>query len=449
MTIDRVGAGLLAALGVLSPPGIVAGSGVCTGFYPPGFALVEGPDNTQPPPGLPKPAKGVRYADPVYGTCVVRATDHASEPPVNFARTDYSRRQAFNADGSRMLIYSGDGGWHLYSADTLAHLGELPGLGGDAEAQWHPSDPALLYYVPTNGGLVLRRLDVVSGQQTTVADFSGRLPWPGAAHVWTKSEGSPSADGRYWGFMVDDAAFASVALFTYDLQTDTIIATYATNGDRPDHVSMSASGLYFVVSWDAPRGTRVFNRDFSGEFLLLPSSEHSDLALDANGDDVYVSIDYGSNGGDVFMTNLRTRVRTDLFPTYLSGTATAIHFSGKAFARPGWVLVSTYDPFIPAGQGPQWLHEKLFVLELAPNPRRLQLAHHRSTNIDYWAEPHATASRDFSRVLYNSNWNASAANTDDVDAYLIELPAGVFGAPEALFENGFENPAGAAPPAHW
>jgi hypothetical protein len=422
-------------LGVLTAAS--AGASVCDDFYAPGFTLPEGTGAALPPPAGPKPAKGARYAAPLYGTCMVRATDHAAEPPAGFARTDYSRRQAFNADATRLLINANDGGWHLYDATTLAWIKELPGLGGDAEPQWHPTDPALLYYVPTNGGLVLYRLDVVTNAQTTVANFAGRLPWPGAAHVWTRSEGGPSADGRWWGFMVDDADFESLGLFTYDLVADAIVGTYATNGDRPDHVSVSASGRYLVASWDAPRGTHAFARDFSDGFQLLPTSEHSDLALAANGDDLFVSIDYGANDGDVFMTNLRTRVRTDLVPTYLAGTATAIHFSGKAFARPGWALVSTYEALIPNGGARQWLHDKLFVVELAANPRVYQLAHHNSTNVDYFAEPHATVSRDFTRIVFNSNWLAGAADTDDVDAYLIELPAGALPV-GTLFDDGFE-----------
>ena len=79
---------------------------------------------------------------------------------------------------------------------------------------------------------------------------------------------------------------------------------------------MSASGNYFVVSWDAPDGTWAYPRDLQTRFQLHASSEHSDLALDANGDDIYVSVDYSSNGGDVFIVNLRTRARTMLFPTY-------------------------------------------------------------------------------------------------------------------------------------
>ncbi|MCV4614074.1 hypothetical protein OFM04_29680, partial [Escherichia coli] len=105
---------------------------------------------------------------------------------------------------------------------------------------------------------------------------------------------------------------------------------------------MSPSGNYCVVSSDGASGTVAYSRDFSQQKKVHHKSEHSDIALDENGDDVYVAIDYQSNAGDVFMVNLRTGVRTVLFPTYLSGTATALHVSGKAYNKRGWVVISTY-----------------------------------------------------------------------------------------------------------
>jgi hypothetical protein len=390
----------------------------CSDFYPSGFALVGG--QVAPPIGaVGRLTKGVAFRDPAFGTCVVRASNHAVEPPSGFARNDYSRRQAFNADSSRFIVYALDGFWHVYNAVTLAHVKQLSGPAGDAEPQWHPTNPDLLYFLPTNGvGMQLRELNVVTDQVRVVGDFGARLRarWPGANAAWTKSEGSPSADARYWCFMVDNASWASLGVFTWDRDTDTITGTYNTNGDRPDNVSMSPSGNYCVVGGDSARGTVAFSRDFSQQRQIHHKVEHVDIALDANGDDAYVAIDYQSAGGDVFMVNLRTGVRTVLFPTYLSGSTTALHMSGKAYNKRGWVLISTY-----ADSGSlQWLHRKIFAVQLSANPLVHGLAHHHSRFNKYWTEPHASVNRDFTRVLFNSNWGTGSA--DDVDAYMIVLP---------------------------
>nr|AYM52996.1 hypothetical protein [Myxococcus fulvus] len=395
-------------------------SPACATFYPPDFAL-SSVRQASPIPTLAKPAKGVAVAEPTYKTCLVRATDHVADGVSGFARNDYSRRQAFNANSTKHLVYALNGAWHVYDANTRARLNQLSGPAGDAEPQWHPSNPDLLYYLPTNGvGMKLHELNVTTGATRVVGDFGARLRarWPTANAAWTKSEGSPSADGRYWCFMVDASDWSSVGVFTWDRDTNTILGTYDTQGERPDHVSMSPSGNSCVVSGDGPRGTVAFSRDFSTRTQLLAKSEHSDIALDANGDDIFVAVDYQSNAGDVFMVNLRTGVRTALFPTYVSGTATALHISGKAFAKPGWVVVSTYADY---GGALQWLHRKVMAVQLKANPTVYMLAHHRTASNGYWTEPVASVNRDFTRVFFNSNWG-NGSDTD-IESYVVELPA--------------------------
>lgn len=402
--------------------------GVCASAYAEGFTPVEGMV-TALSPDTPRPPKGSSFSDPAFGTCVVRATDHAAEPPQGFARNDYSRRQALNADGTRLIVYSLDGSWHLYDAQSLAHLRTLNGLGGDAEPQWHPSDPRRLYYIETNGGMQLYQLDVETNQTTTATSFTGKLPWSDVRRVWTKSEGSPSADGRYWCFQAETDSFQIRGVFTYDLQTGSVLGTHPLS-ERPDHVSMSASGRWCVISGEEYPNTPSSNfnvvawsRDFSQSRLLHGNSEHSDLALYANGDDAFVFVDYQSDGGDLVSVNLDTGARTTLFPTYIQGTATAYHVSGKNFAAPGWVVVSTYNNY---GGPEKWLHRRVFAVELASSPRILNIAHHHSEycgsgDTPYFTEPHASVSRDFRRILFSSNWGGDPCS--NIDAYMVVLPA--------------------------
>ncbi len=379
-----------------------------------GLPLTVGADNADIADS-PRPAKGVVQIDPAYKHCLVRATDHASEPPSGFARSDYSRRQAYNSDNTRFIVYAFDGYWHLYDAQSLAWIRKLTGPASDAEPQWHPENPELLYYLPTVGvGMTVHELNVSTGSQRTVGDLAARLTarWPTANAAWTRSEGSPSADARYWAFLVDDARFQAVGMIVWDMQADQIVS-FMDLTERPDHLSMSPSGQYVVVSWDTE--TAVFDRLLQNRRTLQLRTEHSDLAIGANGHDYYVSIDYASNEGWVFMTDLVTGERTNLIETYLNGSATAMHFSGKGYDRPGWVLVSTYAPF----KQKEWLHDKLFVMELAANPRIVPIAHHHSVPTGYWAEPHASVSRDFTRALFSSNWGVDSET--DIDAYLVRI----------------------------
>lgn len=389
-------------------------STVCDAAYSQGFSLIEGKQVSTVPP-LARPVKGVAFQDPTYRTCGVRITDHVVEPPSGFARNDYSRRQAFNIDKSYFIAYSLNGYWHLYNARTFQYVKQLPGLAGDAEPQWHPTNPELLYYLPNYGGMVINQLNVNSGVITEAASFTGKLPWADVARAWTRSEGSPSANGRYWCLMAETSNFTTRGVFVYDLQTQQVVGTRSYSV-RPDHLSMSPSGRWCVVSdFGSNGGTIAWSRDFTTSRVVHGTTEHSDIALNKNGEDVYVAVDYQSNAGDFFMFNIDTNTRTALFPTYVNGAATAYHVSGKAFGKPGWVLVSTY-----AGSGTNnWMMNKLFWVELVPNPRILNVGHHYSQLNGYFTEPHASVSRDGSRVVWSSNWGTTSS--EDIDAYMYIL----------------------------
>lgn len=408
--------------------------GVCDSFYPADFQLLEGQLNPAVP-ALAKPAKGVVVREPSFSTCLVRATHHDAEPPVGFARNDYSRRQSFNADNTLMLVYAYDGGWHVYNANTLQWVKKLNGVGGDAEPQWDETDANLLYFVPNNGGTELRKMHVDTNTWEVAVDFSGRLPsWANAAeHIWTKSEGSPSRDNRFWGFQVEDANFNILGVIVWDLQLDRLVGSRPLSV-RPDHVSMTPSGRWVITSSGSPDGEWAWSPDFSQKKRLHHTSEHSDVAVAPNGHDYFVSIDYESSRGDVFYTDIDACPavpasqadapvcpRTVLFPLYQNGSAAALHISGRAFNRPGWVLMGTYATSPSRDGSWPWYTDKLFAIELTATPRVYGLAYHRVDYNGYWTEPQGSVNRDFTRIVYNSNWGVST--TLDVDDYLIQLPA--------------------------
>ena len=410
----------------------------CDVFYGAGFALPSALTSATDIPALERPKKGVGVREPSTGACIVRATDHKLDyPPGGFLRNDYSRREAFNADNSRYLAFSPDGYWHLYDAANFAHLAVLKGLAGDAEPQWNPTDPRRLEFLPLNGGTTLKENDVRSNSSRDIADLKKQLPSWGhdAEHIWTKSEGSPSADGRYWGFQVENGKFELLGFMVWD-QVEHRIVGSREDHNRPDHTSMTPSGRWVTMSND-DGGTWAWSPDFTRKKKLHHKSEHSDLGIGADGHDVYVSIDYQSNNGDVFFIDIDACPsvaaaaadapacpRTVLFASYVNGSVGAMHFSGKAFAKPGWVLVSAYGTTRSRDDSMPWFGDRIFALELKPHPRALAIAFHRSIGVKglgYWSEPQATVNRDFTRIQYSSSW----LSTDDADieAYQVLLPA--------------------------
>ncbi|HEX6929281.1 MAG TPA: Ig-like domain-containing protein [Gammaproteobacteria bacterium] len=420
-------------------------SGVCADFYDENFALREGKLSLSVP-YLAKPARGVRFADPVYGSCMVRATNAQGELGVTWARNNYSRIQPFNADGSLYLVFTEGGRWFINATEDTTTLRELQIRGGnDAEPQWHPTNPDVLYILEGSGGLTIREYHVWTDEVRVIADLrnvnsiaghAGKTSiteiWPAAARAWTRWEGSPSADGRYWGFMVQTDSGAGLGMITYDLEADVITGVYDYDTDgggvpQPDHISMSPSGKYVVPSWanpacssmsslgtrNNPCGVMAFSRDFSRAVGLAMNSTHSDIGIDANGRDVLVAGDY--NTGWVTMWDLETGARTKLWYIWEpSGSGTAMHLSARNFDKPGWFLVSTYNERIPG-----WYANKIMAVEMKADPRILNIANTFNNYVSYWTEPHAAVNRDFTRILFNSNWGTYNSNTD---AYMIALP---------------------------
>ena len=405
------------------------------------------PLSADPIPAVPEPkakATGLgapSYIDPVYGTAVYKATDATDFAGATRVRHDYSRRQAFNADNTRYIGATSNGYWVLYDASSFRLLprsgqdGALRGMAGDAEPIWHPTDPRILFYAQE---MVWYAKDVETDRDEVMADFRGRVPWPQATHVWTKAEGTSSADGRYWAFMVTSYSDAKKentihGLITYDREQDRIVGQLdasAFGRHFPDHISISPSGRWAVPSWahDRALGTRAYPLDFSSSRQLHTMSEHSDLAFGPNGEDMYVFADYDS--GAIRAMDIATGRSFDMMSLYpRNGTGYAAHISGQAFGRPGWIVVSTYADNTRYGSvAPDTtlepMYRKIMLLELKRGGRQLAVAHTRTAGNygGYFGEPQATISRDGSRIMFASNFDDGG----EPSSYMVLVPPSAF-----------------------
>ena len=309
-------------------------------------------------------------------------------------------------------------------------IGRLP---LEVEPRWDAADPNLIYYIDETR---LLSYNLQTGEQITVHDFTVDLPGYNPVMVWTRYEGGPSADSRYWGLLAEDQNWLDSAYLLYDLQADAVVATRDLRGwpddeREADNVTISPLGNYFLVQSDKycehgqlgtdahPCGLMVYDRDLQNGRGLLRIAGHSDTALDAQGREVFVYQDIDTD--NISMLDLETGEITPLWPIDFSHTAIGLHFSGRAFQFPGWALVSTYggDPVSYT-----WMDNQVFALELKPGGHVVRLAHTHSLvdenqEHDYWAEPHASVNQDFTRVLFTSNWGRSG--TEEVDMFMIEL----------------------------
>lgn len=400
--------------------------------------LIEGTNPVDAPAINAPPALGDSYVDPVFGTTIHRSTGASQVEDRDlpeWVRHEYSRRPAFNADGSRVLMTSSNGWLRLYDMadDGSMTFDHTPPIATSREANWHPSDPDVFTVLGTgNGDVALWDYDASTQELTSQSDLTGPLQiafGSGVARITTHAEGRPSNDGNTWCLMVADTSGNMLGIAAYDRANAELLGSLATT-NQPDHVSTSASGDYCVVSWAGDTSsTRAYPVTFdeasaAGGVELLSASEHSDTASTPDGQDVLVAADFTS--GFVTMVDVESGERTDLFSLYgPNSSATSLHISGAATDRPGWVVVSFYNcrdntPEQGCAPGTQWFNERVVAVELVEDPRILNLAHNYYGDAGYFAETQAVPNRGLSHVLFASTWEST--NIADVASYLIEVP---------------------------
>jgi hypothetical protein len=339
--------------------------------------------------------------------------------------------QSFNADGSLILIRSVEAEWYLYDAHTLLPIAQLPLVN---EPRWDRNDPNLIYFTSETSLFVF---DTQSSESVLMHDFSADLPGQDLSAVWTRYEGSPSWDSRYWGFMAEDRHWLPTAFLAYDRVSDKVVVLdlhdLPAAKEDVDHVTMSPHGTYFLASFDRacerghlgsdahPCGLMAYKRDLTEGRGLLRIVGHYDTVLDTDGREAIIFQDIDTD--HVSLLDLETGVIKPLFPIDFSHTPIGLHFSGVAYNQPGWALISTYSGGYPTAY--TWMDNQVFAVELKPGGHIVRLAHTHSIvdqeqEHDFWAEPQASTNRDFTRLLFTSNWGRSGS--PEVEMYLIELP---------------------------
>ncbi len=372
------------------------------------------------------PAKGTPFTDSVYGATLVRISDKTTD---NYSghgiQNEYARADAWNADGSYLILRSNDGVFYLYSGSTYALVRSLDELGGgqELEPRWHDTDPDVFYYV---AGPNLKRFRVSTGNQEVVHDFTAQFP--GCHFVSTGVEGDASRDRRYWCFEVSDSLFNLLAVCVYDVLTDSVVGRKTSFPDAVNHVTMDAGGNHAVVAYDDSVPFESYSPDFS-RVVRMPTGAlgHADVALTKDGRDVIV---YQNIATDfIEMADLETGTATQLLAIPFDvNTDIGLHVSGNCYDKPGWVLVSTYGAKNPdAGRQHSWMDNLLFMLELKPNPDTAKLAQTRcytgtKPRSNYFAESFASINHAGTRVIFGSNWGILSLD-DYTDAYELRMPA--------------------------
>ena len=371
------------------------------------------------PSPLPSVVAGGSYVDSSFGTIVTRITDVKGGNPAgltsNGITNEYARFDPDNSDGTLLILRGTNATWFIYNAKTNAFIKKIS-LAGDIEPRWHATDPDIFFYVK---GPRFYQYHVSTDTSDLLYDFT--TDYPTATIVSGKGESDGSLNSKYWAFVVSSGS-GDLDWVTFDATTKSIIASYKNvtglNPTNTNTVTMSMTGDYVLVETDP---TQVCNRDWTNCHNLGTASRgHGDLALSADGRDMFVSQNSSTDWIDgVYLdTGESINIKKIDFST---ANYTGLHISGNNASTPGWVLISTYG----SGDATAWSDGALYMQELAPNGRHWLIAHTNAQlaggGKDYWAEAFAAINREGTAVYWGSNWGITGQNYADV--YKASLPS--------------------------
>jgi hypothetical protein len=269
-------------------------------------------------------------------------------------------------------------------------------------------------------------------------------------------------------------AFGASEAFVYDLVNNTKSPTYpgwsGYNLATPDPTDIlcsgiddmliSPSGRYALLHWgsggnDVPRcNMQAYDPATMNRIGQVSAGRgHYDITVDQNGVEWMVQFAGDSSAG-ITGDNIAKYKLPNGYDLWKAGDTTAAlslvqwpwmtgggHITGRAFGK-GFVVASA-DYVDPAAwsnyRREPFTNElvKIYLDSTRANPHIERLANHRSDELyvqrtsvncplnSYWAQPHATLSRDGTKLAWGSTWGDSCV----AESYIMDLPGSGGGGP--------------------
>ncbi|HEX5031913.1 MAG TPA: hypothetical protein VFX78_10720 [Candidatus Eisenbacteria bacterium] len=248
-------------------------------------------------------------------------------------------------------------------------------------------------------------------------------------------------------------AFGASEVFVYDFKNDrkgTVRPGFSGIGlcGGIDDMLMSPSGKYALVHWGTGGNGQTCHMqayDTSMAYVgqVLCGRGHYDLTVDKDGSEWAVTFTTNAGCGETGAYLAKYRIpdgATRLAAGDSSGFARLCvfsdligggHVSGRAYGA-GFVVLSADHPTAGSPPAPFFKELVKVYLDSRPEAPHLErLVNHRADEAQiyadgscplssYWAQSHATISRDGTKVLWGSNWNMAGSNCA-AEAYVMDL----------------------------
>lgn len=412
------------------------------------------PSSADPVPAVYDGSPATIYTDPIFKTKIKRITPQPGLPAGNYVPL-YSPSQAWNSDETKLLLLGPSGNFYLFNGQDpyrfIKVLDRDAGLeydGLDISPLWDPQNPDRIWYTHFNQ---LRYYTVSSGRSTivTVVHKIGAIDLD-RLHLYVKTYDycGISESGNRIAFKVVDGGGQVYAMLVFDIPSNKFLSVHdftpagdmpiagAPMNKRPGAVCISPDGDFTEWQWnydrrDSPNhyGTEIYDVE-KGTFVRRISDfdTHADQMRLADGVEALVALtSYATHNDYNRITATRYRdgavVNAYLPDAWGSAVDGQWHVSGRGSVSPkgapGWVLMSTYDGPKVDSSPPYPLGSEIYALRMDGSNEVRRIAHHQSVRgTDYFAEPHATANRSFTKVLFGSNWRQPAGT---LNAYVVEL----------------------------
>lgn len=381
--------------------------------------------------------------DPTFETTVTRISDSTAMGTTDTViKHFYAKNQPWNCNGLLTRLHYNnvwllDGNTYQLAAGVMNQPVSNGYSGIPGGSVWSVSDPYVIYSVLSHKGLYgsgdntipvyLAAINVQTGARSLVHDFSAGY----TSVSFGESEGNLSNDGRYVALQCKNGT-ATYALI-YDFTTDNVVSTLDLQGQWPDWVSVSQSGIYVVICWSGNVGTdwndgiQVYDLDLdpAGRRQISTYYGHGDLGYDNDGHEVFVFT--SSANWDIIGCRLDGGGTAVYLDSTLCGIQGRVHVSCRNTLRPGWCYISDYD-YNYSSLTASFEHNEVFALKMdgnygSPTLERFAHSHSPGYNVTgYMGSPMAVPSHDGTKVMFGNVWDGDA--TSPIYAYVTEKKGG-------------------------
>ncbi len=435
------------------------------------------------------PPKGRSYVDPIFGCTVTRLTDVSSEVPAGSQFLSihhaYSTLSPMNSDDSMILVGDLWGRWFVIgmTGNQITLPGRWPSPGPIGSPVWDLVNPNVLYFTPA-GSHELDKAAVNKGTGSVAAskihlfseyDSVAMVDAPDVSQDNTSVLLVGHNSNNTLDVFVYGCSSASTSIERCDSSHLAKSKVYTTECTASAPLSSqpgclhkvqftSNKDVYITFNSDGgPIGTESGGEVWDGSALhcVQPmngaatcGSNHADTGNDLSGDPILVEdradkhMDpcprkYGNT-----LVNLKNLFSPKLVCLNDKSGSAAVHphFSFRGGPDQPWAVVSYFDSRTPS---PEWfntsanfdapttsnwafLEDEITTVRVDADNNPLfvyRLAHARSrSNVNYWAQPHASISHDGKYVVFGSNMafpNGCPSSvpdpTDCSDVYVLKI----------------------------